>query len=34
MNPNRVKWIVALGFSLCGAMANAITVNVSALIEN
>ena len=27
MNSNRVKWIVALGLSLCGAMANAVTVN-------
>ncbi|WP_408600452.1 DUF4142 domain-containing protein [Pseudomonas sp. PLMAX] len=27
MNSKRVKWIVAFGLSLCGAMANAITVN-------
>lgn len=27
MNSSRVKWIVALGLSLCGTMANAITVN-------
>lgn len=27
MNSNRVKWIVALGLCLCGAIANAVTVN-------
>ena len=27
MNSKRVKWIVACGLSLCGAMANGITVN-------
>jgi putative membrane protein len=27
MNPNRAKWMVALVLSLCGSMAQAVTVN-------